>query len=74
LIGFALALENSKTMWDAKRQAIWLTTAVVVATFVVYREAHDETTGRFDAGYFALLEIIFLLVIIIMFYIYSRKK
>lgn len=60
-------------MWDAKRQAIWLTTAIAVATFVVYREAHGED-GIFDPLYFAQLEIIFLLVIIIMFYIYSRKK
>lgn len=60
-------------MWDAKRQAIWLTTALIVATFVVYREAHDEA-GRFDVGYFALLEVIFLTVIVIMFYIYSRKS
>ncbi len=60
-------------MWDAKRQTIWLTTALALATFVVYREAHDEA-GRFDAGYFAQLEIIFLIVIVIMFYIYSRKK
>ncbi|PYS45860.1 MAG: hypothetical protein DMF68_20925 [Acidobacteria bacterium] len=61
-------------MWDAKRQAIWLTTAIAIATFVVYQDAYDEKTGRFDPGYFALLEIIFLLVIIVMFYIYSRKK
>ena len=60
-------------MWDAKRQAIWLTTALALATFVVYREAHDEA-GRFDVVYFAQLEIIFLVVIVIMFYIYSRKK
>jgi hypothetical protein len=65
--------EDSKFMWDAKRQLIWLTTALAVSTFVVYREAHDEA-GVFDPQYFALLEIIFLLVIIIMFYIYSRKK
>jgi hypothetical protein len=65
--------EDSKFMWDAKRQAIWLTTALAVCTFVVYREAHDEA-GVFDPQYFAELEIIFLLVIIVMFYIYSRKK
>lgn len=59
-------------MWDAKRQTIWLTTALALVTFVAYREAHDE--NGFDAGYFALLEIIFLLVVITMFYIYSRKK
>ena len=61
-------------MWDAKRQAIWLTTAIALATFVVYQNALDEQTGRLDLGYFALLETIFLAVIVVMFYIYSRKK
>ena len=61
-------------MWDAKRQAIWLTTAIALATFVVYQNALDERTGRLDLGYFALLEVIFLSVIVVMFYIYSRKK
>jgi hypothetical protein len=61
-------------MWDAKRQTIWLTTAIALATFVVYREAIDEQTGRLDFGYFALLEIIFLIVIVVMFYIYSRNS
>jgi cell division protein FtsW (lipid II flippase) len=60
-------------VWDAKRQTIWLATALVIATWVVYQDAHDET-GRFDLGYFALLETIFLLVIVVMFYIYSKKK
>jgi cell division protein FtsW (lipid II flippase) len=59
-------------VWDAKRQTIWLATALVIATWIVYQDAHDED-GRFDLGYFALLEIIFLLVIVLMFYIYSRK-
>lgn len=61
-------------MWDAKRQAIWLTTAIAIATFVVYQNALDEQTGRLDLGYFALLETIFLLVIVVMFYIYSRNN
>jgi cell division protein FtsW (lipid II flippase) len=60
-------------VWDAKRQTIWLATALVIATLVVYQDAHDEA-GRFDFRYFALLETIFLLVIVVMFYIYSRKK
>jgi cell division protein FtsW (lipid II flippase) len=60
-------------VWDAKRQTIWLATALVIATLVVYQDAHDEA-GRFDPGYFALLEIVFLLVIILMFYVYSRQK
>jgi hypothetical protein len=60
-------------VWDAKRQTIWLATAFIVVTFVVYREAHDDT-GQFDLGYFAQLEFVFLLVIFIMFYLYSRQK
>ena len=60
-------------MWDAKRQTVWLITALVIATWVVYQDAHDEA-GRFDPGYFALLEAVFLLVIVVMFYFYSRQK
>jgi hypothetical protein len=59
-------------MWDAKRQTIWLTTAIALVTLFAFREARED--GTFDLGYFALLEIIFLLVVAIMFYIYSRKK
>lgn len=59
-------------MWDAKRQAIWLTTAIALVTIFAFREARED--GAFDPGYFALLEIIFLLVVILMFYLYSRKK
>ena len=60
-------------MWDRKRQTIWLSTAIVLVTFVVHREAYDED-GHFDAGYFLLLEIVFLAIICLMFYIYSRQK
>lgn len=60
-------------MWDAKRQSIWLATAIVVATFFVYREAHDEA-GSFDVSYFIQLEVVFLIIIGVMFYIYSKQK
>lgn len=60
-------------MWDRKRQTIWLATAVLVATFIVYREAYDEE-GRFDASYFIQLEVVFLVIIGLMFYLYSRQK
>lgn len=60
-------------MWDAKRQVIWLTTAIAIATFVVYQNALDDA-GHLDLGYFALLELIFVSVIAVMFYIYSRNS
>ncbi len=60
-------------MWDTKRQIIWLSTAIIFGTLVVYQNARDEAEG-FDPAYFAQLEIILLIVIGVMFYLYSRKK
>ncbi len=60
-------------MWDAKRQTIWLATALVVGTVVVYNDAHDET-GSFDPSVFAFWEVVFLIIVAVMFYIYSRHK
>jgi hypothetical protein len=60
-------------VWDTKRQIIWLSTAVIFGTFVVYQHARDEAEG-FDPAYFALLEVILLIVIAVMFYFYSRKN
>ena len=57
-------------MWDEKRKTIWLATALIVVTLVVIPQAYEED-GRFDVGYFILLEIIFLAVVVIMFYIYA---
>ncbi|HEY0083629.1 MAG TPA: hypothetical protein VGB61_12625 [Pyrinomonadaceae bacterium] len=58
-------------MWDTKRQIIWLSTAVIFGTFVVYQHAREEADG-FDPAYFALLELILLTVIAAMFYFYSK--
>ena len=60
-------------MWDTKRQIIWLATGITVGTFIVYLDAHDET-GRFDRSVFVFWEIILLLIILTLFYLYSRKQ
>jgi hypothetical protein len=60
-------------MWDRKRQIIWLTAGVVCGTFFLYPLGRDET-GRFDWQYFLQLETILLLIIVVMFYLYSRKQ
>lgn len=59
-------------MWDEKRKTIWLATALLLVTLVVIPQARDED-GRFDVGYFILLEIIFVAVVVTMFYIYGKK-
>lgn len=59
-------------MWDERRKTIWLATALILVTLVVIPQAYEED-GRFDFGYFILLEVIFLAVVVTMFYIYARK-
>jgi len=60
-------------MWDTKRQIIWLVAGISFGTFIVYQDARDEF-GRFDASVFVFWEIILLLIIVTLFYLYSRKK
>ena len=59
-------------MWDTKRQIIWFASGLALGTLVFYREALDEA-GRFDLGYFLLLEVILIGIILLMFYFYSKK-
>jgi len=60
-------------MWDTKRQVIWLVVGISFGTFIVYQDARDEF-GRFDRTVFVFWEIILLVIIATLFYLYSRKK
>ena len=60
-------------MWDTKRQIIWLVAGLSFGTFVLYNEAHDEA-GVFDSSYFAQLEMLLLVIIAVLFYIYGRGR
>ncbi|MDX6613733.1 MAG: hypothetical protein QOD75_2919 [Blastocatellia bacterium] len=60
-------------MWDLKRQIIWLTAGIAFGTFIVYTDARDEM-GRLDPQVFVFWEIILLIIIALLFLIYSRKK
>jgi hypothetical protein len=60
-------------MWDRKRQIIWLTVGVLFGTFSLYPIARDDA-GRFDRQYFLQLETLLLLIIVVMFYVYGRRK
>ena len=60
-------------MWDAKRQFIWLAGGITVGTFIVYLDAHDED-GNFVPRFFIFMELLLLIIISSMFYIYSKKK
>jgi len=60
-------------MWDTKRQIIWLVAGISFGTFIVYMDSRDEL-GRFDRSVFVFWEIILLLIIVTLFWIYSRRK
>ena len=59
-------------MWDTKRRIIWLATGVTLGTFFIYPLARDDD-GQTDWSYFAQLETLLLVVIAVMFFVYSRK-
>ena len=60
-------------MWDTKRQIIWLVTGISFGTFIIYMNAYDEL-GRFEPSVFVFWEIVLLVIIVTLFYLYSRKK
>ncbi|MCA1632757.1 MAG: hypothetical protein LC802_03325 [Acidobacteria bacterium] len=60
-------------MWDRKRQIIWLAAGLAFGSFFLYPLAFDDA-GRFDRQYFIQLEALLVLVICVMFYVYSRKQ
>ena len=60
-------------MWDTKRQLIWLVAGISFGTFIIYMNAHDDL-GRFERSVFVFWEIILLIIIVTLFYFYSRKK
>ena len=60
-------------VWDRKRKIIWLTVGFACGTFFLYPIARDEA-GRFDLQYFLQLETLLVVVIAVMFFIYSKKN
>jgi hypothetical protein len=60
-------------MWDKKRQLIWLAGGLVLGTLVAYSDAHDED-GSFVPRFFVFMESLVLIIILTLFYIYSRRK
>ena len=60
-------------VWDAKRQFIWLAAGIILGTLIAYQDAHDED-GTFVPRFFIFMETLVLLIIALLFYIYSRRK
>lgn len=60
-------------MWDWKRQLIWLAAGLALGTLVAYQDSFDED-GTFVPRFFVFMESLVLIIIVVLFYLYSRKK
>ena len=58
-------------MWDKKRQLIWLIGGFVIGTYVAFSDSFDE--GRFVPRFFVFMETLVLLIMGVLFYLYSRR-
>jgi hypothetical protein len=59
--------------WDAKRQLIWLAGGITLGTFIAFQDAHDDD-GTFVPRFFLFMESLVLIIIAVLFLVYSRRK
>ena len=59
-------------MWDKKRQLIWIVGGVVMGTFVAYSNAFTDE-GEFSIKFFLFMETLILLIMAVLFYLYSKR-
>jgi hypothetical protein len=59
-------------VWDKKRQLIWLAGGILMGTYVAYSNAFLDD-GTFVLSFFVFMEILILLIMAGLFYLYSRR-
>jgi hypothetical protein len=59
-------------VWDKKRQLIWIVGGVLMGTYVAYSNAFTDE-GVFSIRFFVFMEILILLIMCGLFYLYSRR-
>lgn len=60
-------------MWDKKRQLVWILGGLIIGTWVAYSDSHDED-GAFVPSFFIFMELLIVLIMGGLMWIYSRKK
>jgi hypothetical protein len=58
-------------VWDRKRQLIWIIGGLAMGTFVAYSNSFLDD-GRFVPSFFVFMEMMILLIMAGLFYLYSR--
>ena len=60
-------------MWDKKRKLIWIAGGVLMGTYVAYSNAITDDK-EFSFSFFVFTEMLILLIMGGLFYLYSRKN
>jgi hypothetical protein len=58
-------------VWDRKRQLIWVIGGLVMGTYVAYSNSFLDD-GTFVLSFFVFMEMLILLIMTGLFYLYSR--
>lgn len=59
--------------WDRKRQIIWIIGGLIIGTYVAYSDSFLDD-GTFVPRFFIFMEVLIVLIMAGLFYLYSRKK
>ena len=60
-------------MWDKKRQLVWVLGGLIIGTWVAYSDSHTDD-GTFVPSFFIFMELMIVLIMGGLLWIYSRRK
>ena len=60
-------------MWDKKRKLIWIIGGLLMGTYVAYSNSITDER-EFSFRFFVFMEVLILLIMGVLFYIYSRRS
>ena len=60
-------------MWDKKRKLIWIAGGLLMGTYVSYSNAITDE-GEFSWRFFIFMEMLIVLIMGGLFYLYSRRN
>jgi len=63
---------TSKVMWDKKRQLAWILGGLIIGTYISYSDSLDEN-GKFVLSFFVFMESLVLIIMAVLFWLYSRR-
>jgi hypothetical protein len=59
-------------VWDRKRQLIWIIGGLLMGTYVAYFNSISDE-GDFVLSFFIFMEVLIVLIMAGLFYLYSRR-